>query len=155
MGVRIVGFFCEDIRQETAGSESIIGVLPDNMTVPLGAIPKLAVYIRIYIDLDEMPQTVFLSLRLPWGDPIQIGEAPDTIFEEARTGARANNLPAAGITMRAILSPFPVAAYGLLTAVATVAGTEHICAMMNIKPPAAQPAPTISEQPDSQSPSAS
>ena len=43
---------CEDIRDERSGTETLVGVLPDNVAIrgPRGVMPKLAVYLRIQID---------------------------------------------------------------------------------------------------------
>jgi len=153
--MKIVGFFCEDIRQETTGTETIVGALPDNMNVPSvpGIFSKLAVYLRVQIDLNEAPDSIIATLKTPWGETFKLGEADKKILDEALQGAKDSNLPIAGVVIRALFAPFPVQDYGLMTAVAEVGGVERVCALLNIKP--TTPAPTASAQPASQSQPAS
>jgi hypothetical protein len=153
--MKIVGFFCEDIRQESAGTETIIGALPDNMNVPSvpGMFPKLAVYLRVQIDLNEVPDSIIATLKTPWGETIKLGEADKKVLDEAQQSAKDSNLPIAGVVMRATFTPFPVKDYGLITAVAEIGGVERVCALLNLKP--TTPVPTASGQPVSQSQPAS
>jgi len=154
--MKIVGFFCEDLRPETAGTETIVGVLPDNMIVPgvPGAIPKLAIYLRIQIDMHEAPELITVTLKAPWGETIPLGKTDKVLIEKAQQAAKDSNLPIAGIVMRAMLSPFGVQGYGLITAVAEFGGAERVCAMLNIRPPDPVSA-TASEPPAAQSSSVS
>jgi hypothetical protein len=153
--MKIVGFFCEDIRQETAGTETIVGALPDNMNVPVvpGMFSKLAVYLRVQIDLNEALDPIIATLKTPWGETFKLGEAGKEILDEAQQGAKDSNLPIAGVVIRAAFTPFPVKDYGLITVMAEVGSVERVCAVLNIKP--TKPTPTASAQPASQSQPAS
>lgn len=150
--MNVVGFFCEDLRPETAGSETIVGVLPDHMEVPPppGAIPKIGVYIRIYLDLSEAPQSIVGWLKTPWGD-IALGGVEKPVIDQALREARKSNLPYAGLVTRAMIAPFHIKAYGLVTAMITVDGVDHVCGILNLKEPT-EAAASVSEPPASQSP---
>lgn len=132
--MQIIGFFCHDIRAESAGTETIVGAFPDNMNVPSlpGAIPQAAVYIRILIGLDEKPETVRAVLKTAWGDT-PIGEATEELLRKAQSSARESGLPIAGAIMRSLIAPFPINQRGLITVVAIVNGQEQICAVMSVK----------------------
>ena len=149
--MQIVGLFCDDIRPETAGSESIIGVFPDNLSVPSlpGHVPKLALYVRLQLSVDEAAPEIKTLLKLPWGETLNVGSADKAIVEEAISNAAKNELPFAGVILRTFLVNFTVKSYGQVHGIVVVNGKEHICAVMNLKPVS-----TASAQPALQSPGA-
>jgi hypothetical protein len=61
-----VAIFAEDVREERAGTVSLIGILPD--TVVLSAfpavLPRLNLYIRISYDPNDPPSDVSCGLRI-------------------------------------------------------------------------------------------
>jgi hypothetical protein len=139
--MRIVGFFCEDIRRERANTDSIVGILPDNMSISStpAIIPKLAIYVRAHIDVNEPPHPIEMTLDTPWGETRLLKGAESSLVEQSQKSARDNNLPFGGIIMRALLVPFEVRAHGLVRVVATVAGAENTCALLNLRPSPASP----------------
>jgi hypothetical protein len=130
----VAGVFCEDIREEKSGSETLVGVLPDNlsMTQLPGAMPKLAVYLRVMIDPHRPPKKIKSSIRTPWGQTIPLGEADDALIKTAVGQANANGLPLAGIVLKGLMSPFLVQSQGIILAVVDVDGKEITGAMLNI-----------------------
>jgi hypothetical protein len=46
IGVRAMGVFCDDIREEVQGMHSLVGIYPDNVNVPVvpRMMPKLGLY---------------------------------------------------------------------------------------------------------------
>jgi hypothetical protein len=152
--MRIIGFFCEDIRREMANTDSIVGILPDNMILDSApaTIPKLGIYARAQIDPDEVLHSIELILHTPWGEPRLLTEAEISLLEKSQKGARDNDLPFGGIILRALLRPFEVRTHGMIRVVAKMADTEITCAFLNIRPPPTTS--TASSPPPGQSPSA-
>jgi len=130
----VAGVFCEDIREEKSGAETLVGVLPDNVNMtPLpSAMPKLAVYLRVMLDPDNPPEKIKSYLRTPWGQTIELGAADSVLIKTAVEQASANALPLAGIVLKGLMSPFAVQSVGTILAIADVDGEEIICAMLNI-----------------------
>ena len=109
-----MAIFCEDIRQDTNGSHSLIGILGENMSVPHfpGMMPKLGLYVRILFH-ERIPSTPFsLFLHKPNGDRDELvtieRDFVERIFDEA---AQTNNAPTT-ILSQLIASPFAVEAAG-------------------------------------------
>ena len=49
--ISVVALFCSDVRQEKGGTETIVGIFPDNvnlLTIP-GAFAQMYVYVRMLI----------------------------------------------------------------------------------------------------------
>src|SRR5690349_2972183 len=60
-----ITIFCEDIREESAGTHTLIGIMPDNIAVQAApfTFPKISVYTRILLstDFDPAPMEIVLS----------------------------------------------------------------------------------------------
>jgi len=133
--VSIVGFFCEDIREEKAGTDTIIGIMPDNVNVrsiPC-VFPKLGIYIRIHLDPAHDPGEIQLKLALPDGSEFSLGRFEASLVTNSIDTARAGGGPLAGLISRAVASPFRIPAAGRIRAIVTVKGTEYIAAALNVQ----------------------
>jgi hypothetical protein len=130
----VIGMFCEDIREEKAGTESLIGVLPDRLDFPHvpAVMPKLAIYIRAHAPLDFQPNSVTAFLRMPDDEQIVLGELDNAIVEAARAQAKSDGGTIIGIMVKAIASPFPVNRTGRIRAYLAVDGEEHHCGSLMI-----------------------
>lgn len=136
MALNIVGFFCEDIREEKTGQITLIGILPDNISVPpipanapdgaRARMPKLAVYIRIHISPDENVRSMATKLVLSGGDEISLGEIDAAVIAQAKKEATDAGLPVAGIVHHAIMQGFAIPTPPeRLTGILTVDGRNH------------------------------
>jgi hypothetical protein len=155
MALQVVGLFCEDIREEKSGQDSIVGVLPDNLQVNQtpSMLPKLGVYIRFVLDKDDTTvRNISLKIISPGGQEIPFGEI-DQIIEQARTEAASRDMPYAGFIAKAVISPFPIFTPGKIEVVFRVNGVERTCAALNVVSlGGSTPAPTASPQPSELSP---
>ncbi len=133
-GTRAVAMFCEDIREEKSGQDTIIGILPDNMALANfpGVAAKLGVYVRIHIDPKTPPREITVKFNTPWGENLDIGKADKTLIDSAVSQALDKGLPLAGIVLKALMVPFLMQAPGLAVATITVDGSENVCAMLNL-----------------------
>lgn len=153
--VLVIGLFCEDMREEKSGSETLVGVLPDNINMPIpGALAKLGLYIRFHFDPAVDPGQIFTRIVHPNGEETKLGELDAAVVKKARDDARAAGVPIAGVISRAMIGNFPVKIPGIVRAIANVGGEDITCAMLNMKA-LPQPTPaTASAQQPSQSPAA-
>jgi hypothetical protein len=141
MSMNVVGFFCEDIRQEKTEQLTLVGVLPDRVKVPplppdapaeaVARMPKLALYARIQFEPSDRVQSMTTKLRFPDGSVVELGRVDDETIAKAKREAIANDLPIAGIVQQAILQgltiPRPPA---LITGLVEVDGKELTIAVL-------------------------
>src|SRR5258705_6911835 len=129
----VVSIFCEDIREERSGQDTIIGILPDNMLVPMSgtprpmqALPKLCVYVRIHLDIDSRPQSISSGLFSPDGIELVLQTWDPSTIDTAYSQARANGMPVVGLVLKAIMGPFPVPSPGKIVSKVTIDDVEFI-----------------------------
>jgi hypothetical protein len=153
MALQVVGFFCEDIREEKSGQDTIIGILPDNLQVgpTPGMIPKLGLYVRFVLDRDSPIKNISMRITAPGGQEMPMGEM-DQIIEQAKIEALTKEMPYAGLIAKAVISPFPVHAPGRIEAVVRVDGVDRVCAVLNLVAGGPTPASSAFPQPSELSP---
>lgn len=139
-----MGIFCEDIREEIASTQTIVGVFPDNLNiphVPIG-LPKLCLYIRIAVDpfIDIDPMTIWLVT--PDGQEQQVSAIDPSLVASTQAIVRASGTPMATLISRVIAAGFPVVAFGRLRAVLRTKDEEIVCATLNFQPTPITPSPT-------------
>jgi hypothetical protein len=143
MGLRAVGVFCEDIREEKGGQLTIIGILPDNVNMPPrpeGAspatrvvLPKLGLYLRILMETEADVEPITVKLLLPEGEEIVLAEVDAALIAQSKKEAADRKLPVAGIVNQALMQGFR-APTGTMYAAIETGGQRHICAVLNLIP---------------------
>ena len=130
-----VGVFCEDIREETSGQMTLVGVMPDNVNVPSvpAFIPKLALYVRVHFDLATTARVFSARIIVPQRPDYQLAPPDDRIIAQAKAKAAADGNPFAGVIAKSILAQFLISSFGRIEAVVTVDGADYVCAALNIK----------------------
>jgi hypothetical protein len=131
-----ISLFCQDIREEKAGTVSIVGIFPDNISVaqvPF-TFPKIAIYGRLsFLVTDEPPKEI--SLRLAQADnteiPLSVFDAE--IIQRARAESQAKGGAKAGLIATAILVSFPVKQAGRINVMVKIDGEESICGTLNVQ----------------------
>jgi hypothetical protein len=131
----ILGLFCEDIREEQSGIETLVGILPDNISVPSvpGMMPKLCVYVRINFPPSFPMQPGSMVLRFPDGVEAAVGEFTEELIATARENTIAEGGPLAGIKSRATLGGLTFKEAGRIHLVAKLGDKEYLCGSLNIK----------------------
>ena len=131
--ISIIGLFCEDIREEKSGQDTLVGVLPDNIGVKNlpGALAKLGIYIRIQLDRDTDHQTIRTRIKIPERPNIEFASL-DHLISDAQTQAEANGMPFAGLIAKGIVAPFQISALGKIEAIVEIDGTEYVCGALNV-----------------------
>lgn len=131
----VIGLFCDDLRMERSGQETIVGVLPDNINVPSipGAFPKLCLYVRLHLDLKNKPKAITFRLDSP--DELEHPEVAieNEVIESSYKSADELGHAYAGIISRTIISPFSISQPGPFQIIVSIDGDEIICGSMFVK----------------------
>lgn len=133
--VSVVGVFCDDIRQETAGTVTIVGVYPDNITVPLipGVLPKLCGYVRMHLRPDFKPGRIVTRMLSPSGKELSASEAGVQLVDNMLKTARAEGKPYAGLVASFAVVQLQITEIGRLRLVVTIGEDEYIAAALNVR----------------------
>lgn len=136
-----IGLFCEDIREETAGTRTLVGILPDNILVSNlpGVLPKLFCYFHIHLSVDSTVTQLKARLKFPGGPVVEVADF-EKLIEPTKEGAKATGMPFAGLIATGGVVPAPVSQLGKIEAVVEVDGTEYVCGALNLVQPTASAA---------------
>lgn len=161
-----VTVFCEDIREEKGGTDTLVGLLTDNLnlqgmteppsglpsgSIPVPGIPKLGIYTRVVVPADTKLKLIVAFFTLPSGKESVIGEFDANLIEKATAEARSFGSPICTLLGKTVVAPLLIRSPGGRFLVTVRAGGEEIIAgTLNIM--FAGPA-TASPPPPSQSPS--
>jgi hypothetical protein len=134
LGFNVVAFFCEDIREERMGSETLIGILPDNIAVSSvpGMMPKLCVYVRTNFDSEYDLPPGSVIIRFPHGEDVTLGEITQDLIKTAREKTILDGGRLVGIKTRAAMANVIVKTAGRIQAIAKLGDREQLIASLNI-----------------------
>ena len=146
-----VCIFCEDIREEKSGQDTIVGTFPDNLVVEgappptpnsKGMLPKLGIYIRINVNTDgDKPLNVSAKVLSSTGDTIAQSVWANELVDQSFADAKRNQMPIYGLLLKLVASPVPIG-NGKITAVVNVDGVEHLAGALNVILPSASAPPS-------------
>jgi hypothetical protein len=133
--VSIIALFCEDIREETAGTSTIVGVYPDNLSVPHlpGIFPKICVYVRTHIRTEFDAGPFFIRIVMPGGKELSRSEAKLEMVDNIRAKARSKGAPYAGFISKFVVAPFEITEVGRIRAIVNIGGQEYVAGALNIE----------------------
>lgn len=127
------GLFCESIREEKSGQETIVGIVPDNIEVAkLPGVLQLALYTRFVIDPQFPPNRLAVRLSIPEGGDI-VNPIEESIFKNAIEDARRTGHPVTTVISKMGFRNIPVSISGRLTAYATIDDHEFVIASLHVK----------------------
>ena len=134
-----VAIFCEDIREEAGGTHTIIGVMPDNISLPQPdtktgqqvMLGRLGIYIRVNLNPTTTPCSVRSRLTMAGGKDIPLGDMDIASVERAIADSNSRGFPMVGFIFKAMLAPFPIPAFGLAKAIVTIGEDEIVCGIIN------------------------
>jgi hypothetical protein len=133
--ISVIALFCEDIREEKSGTDTIVGVLPDNLRVPHvpALFPKMCVYLRTNIGLafDAGPFTT--RIVMPGGKEAGRSEARAEVVNSVRQAAQSKGAPYAGFITRFVFAPLHIDETGRILALVTIRGNEYVAGALNIE----------------------
>jgi hypothetical protein len=131
-----IALFCQDIREEKAGTVSVIGVLTDNITVskvPV-AFPQMAIYARLsFLASDEGPKTIAMRIVYADGKEMALATFDTDLIQKGRHEAQTKGAAKVGLVSSAMIAPFAVNHAGRLNVIASVDGVDEICGTLNVQ----------------------
>lgn len=153
--LQAIAIFCEDIRSEASGQDTIVGTLPDNLNIlhPTTSIAaatpmlsKLGLYLRMNFDTQQKPKDVEAKLLNTDNSVILTGSWTQDLIDKAFSDAQTNSMPFAGLILKVIVAPLLIPKSGKLTAISIVDGSESVAGAINLmvhdanvfSPPASQ-----------------
>lgn len=121
-----VALFCDSVRRENGGSDTLVGVMPDNISIQQipAMLPRLSLYVRIQFDPQAELSPVSLEISAPDGKSIVLGTLDREIFDAARRNAIEGGKPYAGVIARTEMSPFQVLTPGRVDAIVKTAAGD-------------------------------
>jgi hypothetical protein len=130
-----LALFCEDIRQEKNDINSLIGILPDNISVEgfPGFAPKLGVYIRINFDPKQQLVPISYELILPDGKAVATDKIKTPILEKAQADSLRDGNPVASLVSRVVMSPFPFEQAGRIQVLVNVGEIKLFAGSINVR----------------------
>lgn len=133
--VSAITVFCEDIRVEKQNTNTIVGVLPDNIRVDgiPGVMPKIGVYTRLHFDIGFDPGPISIVLQYPSGEEDILTNIDPEILKLAKQDSINRNAPMYGVVSRSLKSPFPVDQEGRITAIVNVGDAKIISGILNFE----------------------
>lgn len=132
--VRGLAVFCEDIREEKTGQDTLIGLMADNLLVPSTPVllARLAIYTRVYFDASAEPEAVNAVIQMPSGDPLELGGATVDLVKESFATAKSNNAQLAGVILKGLFSPLPLSSPGAIKAIVRIGAEQHVLGVLNV-----------------------
>jgi hypothetical protein len=106
MTLQVVGLFCEDIREKKSGQITIVGIFPDNVNIPppppsisnpevpqTTIIPKLGLYIRAHLGLEDDPGPMTVKLIMADGEQLVLGTFDAEIIAQSKNRHQKMDCP--------------------------------------------------------------
>jgi hypothetical protein len=148
----VICVFCEDVRDELSGQQSLIGILPDIINIEgpppptpnsIAHLPKLGCYLRAHFFTEGgQPKEVMARIENNKGAVIARTQWKPEMVTQAFDNANSNQMPFAGLIFKFVMGPVPIGAPGgRLTAILTVDGEDSVAGALNIILPTASPHP--------------
>lgn len=117
MSIQAIALFCDDIREERAGSTTLVGIMQDNFelqNIP-SALSRLAIYVRINLEVSEKPRPLSVLLEFPDGNRHTLGEFSKELVKKSQAEAKLANNTLAGLIANVVAPQFPVPQIGRVT----------------------------------------
>ena len=132
--VSVVGFFCDDVRQEKSNTVTLVGVYPDNISVQ--EIPfvfaRLCAYVRSHLGPDFKPARIVTTLLSASGEELNKNEAAEEVVAEVLRKVRAEGKPYGGLIATLTMVPMPATQPGRLRVLVSIADKEYTATALNV-----------------------
>lgn len=131
-----VALFCDDVREEKAGTTTVVGILPDNVSVKSVPVsfPKLGLYVRInFPTAAEPPQNLSIRLTVRGSPDHVLTEIDSKLIDDARRQSREKGATLAGLVTFAVMSPFQVKEAQRIDAKIKIGDEELVCGTLNVQ----------------------
>jgi hypothetical protein len=141
--------FCEDIREEVSGQDTIVGTLPDNLVATGSAslplmLPRLGFYVRFNLNVDDgCPKALSAKVLTTNDDLVASTDWTLEVINKAFGDARENHLPLVGFTFKLVVRPFPIPESGIVRVIANVDGEDYLAGILNVTVSKASSQPAV------------
>jgi hypothetical protein len=125
--------FCETVRSEQSGQDTLIGVFPDNINTNIpGIMTGLAVYARI--SFEPVGPTLPMSIMITFtnGETVTNDIEP-SVVQKAQQDAELSGHPLATVISRMQFLNLPVNATGRMTVTAQINKKTYTLAALNFR----------------------
>lgn len=138
--VASVAMFAEDIRDETQGTMSLVGIFPDNINYdkPEGQdqqpqLAKLVVYVRTIISHSEpITDGIEIQFRSPSGQTIASNPVAADFISDKIKEAELNGSPHTTLISQIRMNPFPLLENGRFEIVTNCGAGSTLAGFINI-----------------------
>lgn len=129
-----ITLFCDDIREEKTGMDTLIGVYPENVNVPSFpfAFPKIGIYTRISFDVTDAPGEIAVRFSAPKQDDVPLTVFSEEFVSNAQIESKTNGSPITGLITKAVSVSFPVKEAGQVRVIVTIQGVEYVGGILNV-----------------------
>ena len=141
--MNVIALFCEDIRYEEDGVNTLVGIIPDNVSMSADAslgsgrnersLFKLCIYTRIHFDPADNLNEARLVLTRPDAEPLDFGSIDPKTIADAHLKAKETGHPVAGVISRIILGGFKPPKSGLVKMEVHLRDEVHIAGAINFR----------------------
>lgn len=133
--IAAITIFCEDIREEKAGTDTVIGIFTDNIEVPQvgGIFPKICAYTRINVDHASNLGDLRLKIFGIDGSQILDAQMDPALIDKARSDSLTDGNPITSLVFKTVMSNVAVFQAGRISAVVTSALGDIQSGSLNIK----------------------
>lgn len=133
-----LALFCDDLREEASGQQSLMGIWPDYIKLETPentvATSRMAIYVRTMIPVDEKAEDLEVSLYAGDEVVLSIASIPAEFVAKTIDEARRGGVPNAGFINRMVASAFPFASQStLLKVIARSGEQERIAGAASVK----------------------
>ena len=143
MNFNAVGLFCDDIRDEARGVNSVMGIWPDYVKLqpaPPGetAAIRMGIYVRTSVAVGEPPEDIRISL-IAGDETISQIEIEASFVASTQKEAIGGGMPNAGFINKVLVPNFPVTKPTMLRLVVSSGDREVIAGAVSVTPNASPP----------------
>ena len=127
--------FCDDLREEKSGMDTLVGVHPDNINVPSFpfSFPKIAIYTRINLDAADSPGDISIVISVPNEDDVLLSTLDTEMITNAQTKSKKDGSAMVGLISKAIAANFTVPAPGQVKITVKIKGKKYVGGVLNVK----------------------
>lgn len=116
--IAAVALFCEDVREEKQGTESVMGVFPNAINVSgfPGELNRLALYVRIHVATTWDATDLRIYFRNTDDSLVELSVVEKSFVEATQKNAEQTGFSIAGLITKAIMPNFVVPKAGTVVA---------------------------------------
>jgi hypothetical protein len=131
--ISAIALFCFDAREEKAGTETLVGILPDNVNIPgfPGGFIQMTVYFRVHLSVTYRPTEIIARVTLPDGSEINRYQFDQTELDKTREKAVKSGNTYIGLIARFAVAPLRIDGPGRIQALLNVDGTDIVAGSLN------------------------